>query len=513
MSRCECTTSKSSLRCVDVREHLEVQVGCEVHQLLRTEPGAQRFAVGLQHRGRLRGLGGEQGDLVSLGHEAVAEAGDDPLGPAVRTRRDCLVERGDLRDPHDRAGDGRPGRGRRDGRGSDGGLRPPGTGGPSGTGRSGGRPDTPARPRRRPTGSRHTPGTAIRRWCSRHDSSPWSQPRPCTLHAPWRESTQAPARQTFTPSGLDDAPRCACEGGVVHSGRMSELHLSADTVPAGGRHDLVTVDGRSFAISGEGGDMAAPTHGLVYDDVRHLSRLRMGVTGGRVELLAASTPTPLSAVVVSRVTERRSTRPPRAGGRTPDDVAEVLLVRRRWLAGSLVEELTLRNSHAQPVTVHLELEVAADFAHVFDVKSGTGSGETARPESSAAGRWTLRSPLDPEDSTEIFLEPAPDESDPSAGTASLASAHRRRGRAHRHRQGAAGVGRRTRRPRAPLAAGQRRGDPGPGRVAHDGPDGRSPSTRGCPPRSTRRWPTWPPCASSTGSTPNGRWWPPVRRGS
>ena len=87
----------------------------------------------------------------------------------------------------------------------------------------------------------------------------------------------------------------------MHSGRMSELHLEAGAVPAGGRHDLVTVDGRSFAISGEGGDMAAATHGLVYDDVRHLSRLRMCVTGGRVELLAASTPTPLSAVVVSRV--------------------------------------------------------------------------------------------------------------------------------------------------------------------------------------------------------------------
>ncbi len=83
---------------------------------------------------------------------------------------------------------------------------------------------------------------------------------------------------------------------------MSELHLSADTVPSSGRHDLVTVDGRSFAISGEGGEMAAPTHGLVYDDVRHLSRLRMSVIGGQVELLAASTPTPLSAVVVSRVT-------------------------------------------------------------------------------------------------------------------------------------------------------------------------------------------------------------------
>ena len=100
----------------------------------------------------------------------------------------------------------------------------------------------------------------------------------------------------------------------MHSGRMSELHLSADTVPAGGRHDLVTVDGRSFAISGESGDMVAATHGLVYDDLRHLSRLRMTVTGGRVELLAASTPTPLSAVVVSRVLTTWSRRPRRRAG-------------------------------------------------------------------------------------------------------------------------------------------------------------------------------------------------------
>jgi len=81
---------------------------------------------------------------------------------------------------------------------------------------------------------------------------------------------------------------------------MSELHQSAHAVPVGGRHDLVTVDGRSFSISDEGGDMVAATHGLVYDDLRHLSRLRLQVVG-RTELLAASTPTPMSAVIVSRV--------------------------------------------------------------------------------------------------------------------------------------------------------------------------------------------------------------------
>ena len=200
---------------------------------------------------------------------------------------------------------------------------------------------------------------------------------------------------------------------------MSEHHLWAGSVPASGRHDLVVVDGRSFAISAEAGDMVGATHGLVYDDIRHLSRLRMTVNAGRVELLSATTPTPLSAVTVSRsmvtVEDSRQVLPAAAGEPERHHVAELLVVRHRWLGGSLVEELSLRNPHSLPVSVHLELEVGADFAHVFDVKSGTGSGDTARPESSSPGRWTLRSPLDPEDSTDVVMEPAPDESDPTVG--------------------------------------------------------------------------------------------------
>ena len=201
---------------------------------------------------------------------------------------------------------------------------------------------------------------------------------------------------------------------------MSELHLSADAVPAGGRHDLVTVDGRSFSISDEGGDMVAATHGLVYDDLRHLSRLRLVVAGGRTELLAASTPTPMSAVVVSRVvTDVHQVDGGARDGRGA--VAEVLAVRRRWLSGGLVEELTLSNPHPLSVFVRLELEVAADFAHVFDVKSGVPSGRRARAGRTADG-WVLESPEDQDsgvaDSTEVVLRPEPDEVDQSRGTAS-----------------------------------------------------------------------------------------------
>lgn len=201
---------------------------------------------------------------------------------------------------------------------------------------------------------------------------------------------------------------------------MSELHLSADSVPGGGRHDLVTVDGRCFAISGESGDMTSATHGLVYDDLRHLSQLRVSVSGGRTELLAASTPTPLSAVVVSRVVtavdgHQAPEEPPRA------HVADVLVVRRRWLSGGLVEELTLRNPHPRAVTVEVDLQVAADFAHVFDVKSGVVADDLARVESSAPGRWTLHSPHQqdglPLDSTEVVMRPPPDDADPGRGAA------------------------------------------------------------------------------------------------
>jgi glycogen debranching enzyme len=201
---------------------------------------------------------------------------------------------------------------------------------------------------------------------------------------------------------------------------MSEHNLSAGRVPTVGRHDLVVVEGRSFAISAEAGDMVAATHGLVYDDLRHVSRLRLTVNGGGVELLGASTPTPLSAVTVSRVVTTVEDGGGDAGqdssrerGR---DVAEVLLIRRRWIAGSLMEELTLRNAHLLPVSIHVELEMAADFAHVFDVKSGTAHGDGARVDVDPMGMWTLRSSHDPQDSTRVLMRPRPDEADPGRGT-------------------------------------------------------------------------------------------------
>ncbi len=202
---------------------------------------------------------------------------------------------------------------------------------------------------------------------------------------------------------------------------MSEHHLRAGSVPTSGRHDLVVVDGRSFAISDEAGDMVAATHGLVYDDIRHLSRLRMTVELDQVELLSAATPTPLSAVVVSRapvtVDSSAGREPTAPNGPEHPRVTELLAVRRRWLAGSLVEELNLRNPSSTPVSVSLQLEVGADFAHVFDVKSGAAHGASETVETGPDGAWTLRSPHDAEDCTRVLMQPSPDEVDTSRGLA------------------------------------------------------------------------------------------------
>jgi glycogen debranching enzyme len=203
---------------------------------------------------------------------------------------------------------------------------------------------------------------------------------------------------------------------------MSEHDLSTDSLPTSGRHDLVVVDGRCFAISAEAGDMVAATHGLVYDDLRHVSRFRLTVNGGGAELLGASTPTPLSAVTVSRVLSDVDEDGGEAGQEPGSraqrrDLAEILVIRRRWISGSLMEELTVRNPHPLPVRVQVELEVKADFAHVFDVKSGTARDEDAHVDIDSGGMWTLQSLHDPQDSTRVLMRPRPDDVDPDRGTA------------------------------------------------------------------------------------------------
>lgn len=173
----------------------------------------------------------------------------------------------------------------------------------------------------------------------------------------------------------------------------------AETVPSGLSHQLVLVDGRTFSISDEAGQMWAPTHGLVHDDIRHLSRLQTTIEGSTIEVLASRSPTPLSAVVVGRVHDGR----PGSSG---------VLTLRRWVAGGLRQDLRLQNTSAQERRWTVRIEAAADFAHVFDVKAGRSSREH-QPVDAGPG-WTIEG-----DGgslrTDIGASPAPDQVDTLGG--------------------------------------------------------------------------------------------------
>jgi glycogen debranching enzyme len=120
------------------------------------------------------------------------------------------------------------------------------------------------------------------------------------------------------------------------------------------------VDGRGFVISDGCGDVRGGVHGLVYDDLRHLSRFVVTIPGSRLAPIARAATSPFDALVVHRLHDAD-------GGEL-----SALLVRRRRLAASLRDDLELWSTDGRDVSVQLSVEFGADFAHIFDVKAGMG---------------------------------------------------------------------------------------------------------------------------------------------
>src|SRR6185437_1977147 len=80
------------------------------HREMRREVGLERVRIepdrlipdGDERRPRLRVCAREEDHIVAQVHQRVRQVGDDPLGAAVEARRHCLVERGNLGNPHRR---------------------------------------------------------------------------------------------------------------------------------------------------------------------------------------------------------------------------------------------------------------------------------------------------------------------------------------------------------------------------------------------------------------------------
>ncbi|HEY6016679.1 MAG TPA: glycogen debranching N-terminal domain-containing protein, partial [Gaiellaceae bacterium] len=120
---------------------------------------------------------------------------------------------------------------------------------------------------------------------------------------------------------------------------------------------LTVLEGSTFCICDELGDVDGETTGFFADDTRFLSLLRLTVNGARPLLLSSGKVEYFSAAFYMRN--------PLAGG-LPQDA--LTIVRTRFVGDAMQDHLTVENASQQPVELELSLELGSDFADIFTVK-------------------------------------------------------------------------------------------------------------------------------------------------
>ena len=157
---------------------------------------------------------------------------------------------------------------------------------------------------------------------------------------------------------------------------------------------LTILEGSTFAISDELGDIVDGVHGLYADDTRLLSRSRLLVEGVRPLLLTSQ--------VVEYFDSAHYLRNAPTDGLGVDSLS---IARERFVGETLTERFVVRNETPGALSVTLGLELASDFADILSVKAHDFAlGDPARAE-------PLPSPVRPTalDSTTLELrDPATD---------------------------------------------------------------------------------------------------------
>ncbi len=120
---------------------------------------------------------------------------------------------------------------------------------------------------------------------------------------------------------------------------------------------MTILEGSTFCICDELGDLTGGTSGLYAMDTRFLSSFTVTVNGERPLLLSSGKVEYFSAAFYSRN--------PLAGGLGQDTLS---LARRRFVGDGMQDHLSVRNETHMPVSFTLELELAADFADIISVK-------------------------------------------------------------------------------------------------------------------------------------------------
>ena len=134
---------------------------------------------------------------------------------------------------------------------------------------------------------------------------------------------------------------------------------------------LTILEGSTFCISDDRGDIATDTSGFFAHDTRFLSRLVLTV-GGSAPLLLSS----------GRVEHFRAAfylRNGTANGLPRDSIS---IARERFVGLGLQERITLRNESPERLEIDVALEAEADFADIISVKHhdfSLGDPELAQP--------------------------------------------------------------------------------------------------------------------------------------
>ena len=120
---------------------------------------------------------------------------------------------------------------------------------------------------------------------------------------------------------------------------------------------LTILEGSTFCLSDDLGDLDGETSGFFAWDTRFLSRLVLRIDGERL--------LPLSSGRLEHFAAAFYLRNPRVPGLPPDSLS---VARRRFVGTGLQERVTVRNESMQRLELELALELGADFADIISVK-------------------------------------------------------------------------------------------------------------------------------------------------
>ena len=134
---------------------------------------------------------------------------------------------------------------------------------------------------------------------------------------------------------------------------------------------MTILEGSTFCICDEIGDLDGRTSGFFAEDTRFLSRLELRVNGARPLLLSSGTIEYFSAAFYLRN--------PVADGLVQDSLS---IARERFVGDGMQDHLVVRNETAEPLRFELALDVGTDFADIISVKEhdfALGNPLHARP--------------------------------------------------------------------------------------------------------------------------------------